>query len=80
MVVDGMSPIQSKAARKDNQQASEIALIVEERDGEKGSISAIYKLSSTAWTTSQLTTPRSTIFNTTDQSISTLKKRHGSSI
>ena len=35
IVIDGMTPIHSKAAREDNQQASEVALSVEEQDCER---------------------------------------------
>jgi hypothetical protein len=45
IVVDGMTPIHSKAAREDNQQASEVALSVNEQVREQKSIAVIYKLS-----------------------------------
>ena len=45
IVVDGMTPIHSKAASEDKQQASEVALIANEQGCEQKSISAIYKLS-----------------------------------
>jgi hypothetical protein len=45
IVADGMTPIHSKAAREDSEQASEVALSVDEQGCEQKSITAIYKLS-----------------------------------
>jgi hypothetical protein len=45
IVADGMTPIHSKAAREDSEQASEVTLSVDEQGCEQKSITAIYKLS-----------------------------------